>query len=202
MSEWLNSNSNVCLSIWWGDWKEKGGNRYLAHPLNAWPCQITILMPREGNGLNRSSLSRLGAHYGKIRGITPYPYGALCAFGVHASWMKSWRDSLLWRAPCPCLWMPHRPCGYKPHFTRKESCSERGTWSARGPTLVGVGGRVAQAPEQSADSLLSPSSLLCQVGEKSFVMSRRWDQAPVTRPHSLCSLGQSLLFYVSQCFTL
>ena len=39
-------------------------------------------------------------------------------------------------------------------------------------------------------------------GEERFVMSCRLDQVPVTRPHSLCSLGQSLLFYVSQCFTL
>ena len=201
MCEWPNSNNNMCLGIWWGGWK-KGVNRYLAHPLNAWPCQITILMPRGGNGLNQSSFSRSGAHCGKMRGFTPHPNGALCAFGVHASWMKRWRDILLWRAPCPCLWIPHLPCGYKPHFTRKESCSERGTQSARWPTLVGVGGRVAQAPEQPADSLLSPSSLLCQVGQESFVTSCRRDQTPVTRPHSLWSLGQSLLFYVSQCFTL
>ena len=177
MSEWLISNNNMCLSIWWGGRKEKGVDRYLAHPLNAWPCQITILMPRGGNGLNQSSLPRSEVHYGKIRGFTPHPHEALCAFGAQASWMKSWRGSLLWRAPWPCLWIPHWPCGYKPQFTRKELCSERGTRSPRGPALVGLGHRVAQAPGQPADPLLSPSSQLCQAGRSALRCHADWTKS-------------------------
>ena len=77
-----------------------------------------------------------------------------------------------------------------------------GNTESQGARPGGTGAQSGSGPRAAC----RPSSLsivpAVPGGEERFEMSCRLDQVPVTRPHSLCSLGQSLLFYASQCFTL
>lgn len=149
-----------------GRTEEEGADRFLAYPPK---CQT---LPRGNARAQRRKQTRsllppqTGSPLGQSPGGSPHTVSGLMCIWSTCETNEEMKGRLLcYEAPSAHVLGSYNDSVIAmTHFTRKELHSERGMLSGPPRWRQGWGWekeRVAQAPEQPADPLLSPSPLLC-----------------------------------------